>query len=142
MLVVDVDPVAAERLTEYGADGVAADLSDPGTVSKAVADADLVVGAVPGFMGYKTVERVLQDRHPVVDVSFFPEDAFGLDELAKEAGVPCLVDCDRRPKGEVLDLSTLHGAEVELGRRPGVGGRDRLSLAILGSGLQQLEVHI
>ena len=97
VLVVDVDPVAVERLTEHGADGVVADLSDPETVSKAVAGADLVVSAVPGFMGYATVERVLQEGHPVVDISFFREDAFGLDELAKEAGVPCLVDCGVSP---------------------------------------------
>ena len=64
VLVVDVDPVAVERLTEHGADGVVADLSDPETVSQAVADADLVVSAVPGFMGYSTVERVLQEGHP------------------------------------------------------------------------------
>jgi saccharopine dehydrogenase-like NADP-dependent oxidoreductase len=97
VLVVDVDPVAVERLTEHGADGIVADLSDPKVVSKAVADADLVVGAVPGFMGYHTIERVLQEGRPVVDMSFFPEDAFGLDELAKEAGVPCLVDCGIAP---------------------------------------------
>ena len=92
VLVVDVDPVAVDRLTEHGADGVVADLSDLKMVSKAVADADLVVSAVPGFMGYQTVERVLQEGRPIVDISFFPEDAFGLDALAKEQGVPCLVD--------------------------------------------------
>ena len=97
VLVVDVDPVAAERLTRFGADCIAADLSDPNTVSKAVVGADLVVGAVPGFMGYKVVEQVLREGRPVVDISFFPENAFGLDELAKEAGVPCLVDCGVAP---------------------------------------------
>ena len=66
-------------------------------MSKAVADADLVVGAVPGFMGYRTVERVLQEGKPMVDISFFPEDAFGLDRLAREAGVCCLVDCGITP---------------------------------------------
>ena len=97
VLVVDVDPVAAERLTRFGADCIAADLSDPNTVSKAVVGADLVVGAVPGFMGYKVVEQVLREGRPVVDISFFPENAFGLEELAQEAGVPCLVDCGVAP---------------------------------------------
>jgi lysine 6-dehydrogenase len=97
VLVVDVDPVAAERLTRFGADCIAADLSDPNTVSKAVAGADLVVGAVPGFMGYRVVEQVLREGRPIIDISFFPENAFGLDELAKEAGVPCLVDCGVAP---------------------------------------------
>ena len=97
VLVVDVDPVAAERLTRFGADCIAADLSDPNTVSKAVAGADLVVGAVPGFMGYRVVEQVLREGRPIIDISFFPENAFELDELAKEAGVPCLVDCGVAP---------------------------------------------
>lgn len=99
MLVVDVDPVTVEALTEFGADGIVADLSQPDTVAKAVSatDADLVVGAVPGFMGYQTVERVLQEGRPVVDISFFPEDSRGLEPLATKAGVPCLVDCGIAP---------------------------------------------
>ena len=94
---VDLDPIRVERMTKFGAEGAVADLSDLGNVSKAVADADLVVGAVPGFMGYRTVERVLQEGRPIVDISFFPEDAFGLDRLAREAGVCCLVDCGIAP---------------------------------------------
>ncbi|MGD8602511.1 MAG: saccharopine dehydrogenase NADP-binding domain-containing protein, partial [Gemmatimonadota bacterium] len=88
VLVVDVDPVRVERLTEYGADGVIADLSTTSTVAKAAKDADLVVGAVPGFMGYRTVEEVLKAGRPIVDISFFPQDAFGLEKLAADAGVP------------------------------------------------------
>jgi len=99
VLVVDVDPVAVEELTEFGADGIVADLSRPDTWASAVAgtDADLVVGAVPGFMGYQTVERVLEAGCPVVDISFFPEDARGLESLARQVGVPCLVDCGIAP---------------------------------------------
>ena len=97
VLVVDVDPVRVDRLTELGADGVVADLSSPETIAKAVADADLVVGAVPGVMGYQTVRCVLNERKPIVDISFFPEDSAGLEQLALEAGVPCLVDCGIAP---------------------------------------------
>jgi len=97
VLAVDLDPVRMEALTEFGADGVVADLSKGDTVSRAVKDADIVVGAVPGFMGYRTVERVLQEGKPIVDISFFPEDAFGLAKLAEDAGVPCLFDCGIAP---------------------------------------------
>ena len=97
VLVVDLDPVALEKMTLWGADGVVADLSKPETVSKAVKDADLVVGAVPGFMGYRTVQRVLEEGRPIVDISMFPEDAFGLEELAQKAGVACLFDCGVAP---------------------------------------------
>ena len=97
VVVADVDPVALSQLEEAGADGIPIDLSSGSAVDDVVADADLVVGAVPGFMGYRTVERVLEAGKPVVDISFFEEDAFGLDQEAKEAGVPCLVDCGVAP---------------------------------------------
>lgn len=95
--VVDLDPLAMDRLEGMGADLELHDLSNPDRVVDAVADADLVVGCVPGFMGYRTVEVALGEGKPVVDISFFEEDAFGLDELAREEGVPCLVDCGVAP---------------------------------------------
>lgn len=95
--VVDVDPVQVEAMKECGAEGVVADLSTRTDVAMAVVDADLVVGAMPGFMGYQTVEWVLKEGRPIVDISFFPEDAFGLEVLAREAGVPCLFDCGIAP---------------------------------------------
>jgi lysine 6-dehydrogenase len=95
--VADVDPVAVERLMENGADGMCIDLSDPANIDRAIVGADLVVGAVPGFMGYRTLERVLEAGKPAVDISFFPEDAFGLSATAEKAGVPCLVDCGIAP---------------------------------------------
>ncbi len=114
VLVVDVDPVRVERLTEFGADGVIADLSTPKNVTKAVADADLVVGAVPGFLGYRTVQRVLEAGRPVVDISFFPEDAFGLEEVANGAGVPCFFDCGVAPGLGNLVLGRLEEALDEV----------------------------
>ena len=97
VLVVDLDPVRVEAMTEFGADGVVADLSTEENVVKAVDKADLVVGAVPGFLGYRTVERVLDVGRPIVDISLFPEDPFGLAEQADRAGVPCLFDCGVAP---------------------------------------------
>lgn len=107
VLAVDVDPIRLERLTEFGADGIIADLSEPKNITKAVKGAELVVGAVPGFLGYQTVKRVLEAGKPVVDISFFPEDAFGLESLAEQAGVPCLVDCGIAPGLSNLVLGRL-----------------------------------
>lgn len=58
---------------------------------------DLVVTAVPGFMGYKTLEAVIRAGKNVVDISFFPEDALQLDILAKEKGVTAITDCGVAP---------------------------------------------
>jgi lysine 6-dehydrogenase len=58
---------------------------------------DIVVTAVPGFMGYKTLEAVINSGKNVVDISFFPEDALQLDKLAKEKNVTVITDCGVAP---------------------------------------------
>ncbi len=74
-----------------------ADLSDPQQIQQVLEGADFAVGAVPGFMGYKTLKTIIEYGTDVVDISFFPEDAFGLDELAKERNVTAIVDCGVAP---------------------------------------------
>lgn len=106
--IADVDPVALERLESFGAHGIPVDLSSASNVADVVSDADLVVGAVPGFMGFETVSRVLDQGKPVVDISFFPEDARTLSAKAEEAGVPCLVDCGVAPGLSNLVLGHVH----------------------------------
>lgn len=88
-----------------------ADLSDPATLGRVLADQELVVGAVPGFMGFETVRRALEVGIPVVDISFFPEDPFELDALAREKGLTALVDCGVAPGCSNLILGRL---EAEL----------------------------
>jgi saccharopine dehydrogenase-like NADP-dependent oxidoreductase len=56
------------------------------------------------------VEEVLRAGRPVVDISFFPEDAFGLEGLARDAGVPCLFDCGVAPGLSNLVLGRLEAS--------------------------------
>jgi saccharopine dehydrogenase-like NADP-dependent oxidoreductase len=58
---------------------------------------DLVVTAVPGFMGYKTLEAVIDAGKNTIDISFFPEDALQLDKLAKDKNVTVITDCGVAP---------------------------------------------
>lgn len=58
---------------------------------------EIVVSAVPGFLGYKTLEAIILAKKNVVDISFFPENALDLDTLAKEKGVTAIVDCGVAP---------------------------------------------
>ena len=60
-------------------------------------DADIVVTAVPGFMGYKALETVISCGKDIVDISFFPEDALQLDKLAKQKEVTAIIDCGVAP---------------------------------------------
>jgi len=76
---------------------ICADVSDTATLQNLIKDFDLVVGAVPGFMGYKMMKNVIEAGKNIVDISFYPEDPFGLDELAKEKGVVAVMDCGVAP---------------------------------------------
>ncbi len=58
---------------------------------------DLVIGAVPGYMGYKTLKKIINAGKDVVDISFFDEDPFELDSLAKEKNITAIVDCGVAP---------------------------------------------
>lgn len=74
-----------------------ADLSNSEAVTKIIADFDIVLCAVPGFMGFKTLETIINAGKNVIDISFFPENAFELDLLAKRKGVTAIVDCGVAP---------------------------------------------
>src|SRR5690606_20621712 len=58
---------------------------------------DLVIGAVPGFMGFKTARTVIEAKKNMVDISFFPEDPFELDSLAQQNEVTVVTDCGVAP---------------------------------------------
>ncbi len=73
------------------------DLSDYAAYPTLLAEYDLVVTAVPGFMGYKTLEAVILAGKNVADISFFPEDALGLHQLAVEKNVTAITDCGVAP---------------------------------------------
>ena len=51
-----------------------ADLSQYDQYKEWLKPFDLVVTAVPGFMGYKTLEAVIKCGKNIADISFFPLD--------------------------------------------------------------------
>ena len=74
-----------------------ADLRDYPSYPQHLSSFDIVVTAVPGFMGYKTLEASINCGKNIVDISFFPEDVLQLDQLAKEKGVTVITDCGVAP---------------------------------------------
>jgi lysine 6-dehydrogenase len=73
------------------------DLSDHKQYKDFLSPFDIVVTAVPGFMGYKTLEAVIEAGKNVVDISFFPEDALHLHDLAVKRDVTAITDCGVAP---------------------------------------------
>jgi lysine 6-dehydrogenase len=96
---VDVDEQRLARLREEApVHTVTADLSHSAKLSrKLVADCDLVIGAVPGFLGFQTLKTVIECGKNIVDISFFAEDPFELDALAQQKNVTAVVDCGVAP---------------------------------------------
>ncbi len=95
---VDKDKEALKRLNVSGSiRTIRSDLSRRENVKKLVQDFDFVISAVPGAMGFETLKTVIETGKKVVDISFFPEDVFLLDELAKKKGVTAVVDCGVAP---------------------------------------------
>lgn len=73
------------------------DLMDYDSYPRLLRDFDMVVTAVPGFMGYKTLQHVIASGKDVVDISFSPEDVLELHELAIAQQVTAIVDCGVAP---------------------------------------------
>lgn len=79
------------------------DFNDKDKLRAFVSTFDLVVGAVPGFMGFGVAQAVVQAGKNMVDISFFPEDPFLLDEEARRKQVTLVTDCGVAPgMGNIL----------------------------------------
>jgi lysine 6-dehydrogenase len=93
----DLSEAALQYVARLGIQTVQADFSQPDQIRELVKPFDLVIGAVPGFLGYQIAQAVIEAGRNMVDISFFPEDPFGLDALAKEKGVTIVTDCGVAP---------------------------------------------
>ncbi|MBU2650865.1 MAG: saccharopine dehydrogenase NADP-binding domain-containing protein [Bacteroidetes bacterium] len=73
------------------------DVTDRHNLKRAVEPFDLVVLAVPGHLGFGALKTILESGKTVVDISFFPEDLFELDAIAKKHGVTAICDMGVAP---------------------------------------------
>jgi len=96
--VADINKAALDILKkEHRIDVETADLRDKKVLKKLISGFDLVVDAVPGFMGYETVKTVIECGKNIVDIAFFPEDSAPLDKLAKKNNVTAITDIGVAP---------------------------------------------
>lgn len=73
------------------------DVTDKHKLAKTILSFDLVVCALPGFLGFDTLRSIIMAKKNVIDISFFPENSLELDQLAKENGVTAIVDIGVAP---------------------------------------------
>ena len=122
--VVDRDVAALSRVAARADVAVReADLSRASDIRRAISGADLVVEATPGHMGYATLKTVIEAGVDVVSISFFPEDPFELDALARERGVVAVVDCGVFPgMGSALCMDAVRSLDAARAVEVLVGG--------------------
>jgi len=73
------------------------DVTNKEELKKTIKQFDLVICAVPGFLGFETLRAIIEAEMNVIDISFFPENSLQLDALAKEKKVTAIVDCGVAP---------------------------------------------
>ena len=73
------------------------DVTDKKSLQDHIKPFDLVICAVPGFLGFQTLKSIIDAGKNVIDISFFSENALELDTLAKEKNITAIVDCGVAP---------------------------------------------
>ena len=124
--VVDINKELLQKLkkTNQRLQIISQNLSDLDKIQTLVKTFDLVVCAVPGFMGFQTLKAIIQAKKHVVDISFFPENALELNDLAIKNKVTALVDFGVAPGlGNILfghydQIMTIDSYECYVGGLP------------------------
>ncbi|HNS17941.1 MAG TPA: saccharopine dehydrogenase C-terminal domain-containing protein [Bacteroidales bacterium] len=96
--VVDRQKISLDRLgTDFKGTCITSDLSDHENLLKLIQDQDIVLNAVPGYLGFATLQTIIEAGKNAVDIAFSPEDVFELDDRAKNKGVTAVVDMGVAP---------------------------------------------
>ena len=90
-----------------------ADLKNYSSYGTLLAPFDLVVTAVPGFMGFDCLKAVIHCGKNVADISFFPEEVLQLDALARQKKVTVITDIGVAPGMSNLILGR-HNEEMQI----------------------------
>ncbi len=90
-------------------------LTEKPMLDRIISGADLVISAVPGSIGFETLRRIIENGKNVVDIAFFPEDAFELNEKASKNNVTAVVDCGVAPGMSNLLLG-YHNQKMQVDR--------------------------
>lgn len=94
----DIDQESLSYLSDnYAITPLGVNLMEEDKIHDLVKDYDLVVSAVPGFMGFDILRTVIEAGKNIVDISFMPEDFMELNALAAHNGVTAITDCGVAP---------------------------------------------
>lgn len=84
------------------------DLMDFSSYTDFLKPFDLVINAVPGFMGFRALQAIIAAKRNCSDISFFSENPLDLQELAVQKGVTVITDCGVAPGMSNLILGRMN----------------------------------
>jgi len=76
---------------------VALDVTDHHTAVTLLQDYDIVIGLIPGMLGYRLLQAAIQAKTHCIDLSFMPENPLNLAPAAQKADICVIPDCGVAP---------------------------------------------
>jgi len=97
--VCDKNEITLKKLSTRCSDisTIKKNISNPKNVTSLVNQYDMVINAVPGFIGFKTAKAIIKAKKNSICISFYEEDPFQLDKLARKNNVTMIIDCGLYP---------------------------------------------
>lgn len=96
--VADINETALAEISQFpNIQTIKTDLRQEEILIELIENFTFVASAVPGFIGYNTLKTLVEMGKKVVDISFFPESPFTLQDIAKANGSIAVVDCGIAP---------------------------------------------
>jgi saccharopine dehydrogenase-like NADP-dependent oxidoreductase len=87
----------AERIGKDNVSWIQLDATNPSKLANALKDFDLVMGFLPGKIGYRLTKACIDAGKDLVDVSFMSENPLALTDNAVKANVTIVPDCGLAP---------------------------------------------
>lgn len=97
LTVADINKDNLNKLNSKSITAIWFDTTKKSALENLLIDFDLVINAVPGSIGFKTLQYIIGTGTNVVDIAFYEEDPFSLHQLAIKNNVTALVDCGVSP---------------------------------------------
>lgn len=112
--VADLNPENLAAAGRWPCRTVRADVLSPGALEELAGPADLVLSAMPGAIGFRLLERLIELGKDAVDISFTEEDPTSLSERAAARGATVIVDCGVCPG--LSNIVAMHAARHRFAR--------------------------
>ncbi len=123
--IADINKEQLNAVDDTRIQKIEANLQNSAELIPLIQPFDFVVVAVPGFMGYECLRTCIEARKDIVDIAFYPEDVFGLSELAIQNKVRVISDMGVAPGMSNLlvgyaanKLDKVHKADIYVGGLP------------------------